>query len=203
MKRNNKCIVRGNVMGKKVIKLSSHEDLKIYMSPQRQKIMRKMHMNEEPMTPKALADILEVSPSSIQYHIKKLESLEIVELDHTEIINGITAKFYKLADAAIHIGSSPNDGLSGERKTILQNIMNDSLDGLLKVIANKKSECPEIVNGEFLNGMLQLSREDADKLMSMIKDFCDSHCKKTEDTSPWEYTLVLYNAGLYEKGGKK
>jgi hypothetical protein len=37
----------------------------------------------------------------------------------------------------------------------------------------------------------------------MIKEFIDSHETKTEDTSPWEYTLILYNAGIIEKGEKK
>jgi DNA-binding transcriptional ArsR family regulator len=194
-------------MDKKVIKLSSQEDLKIYMSPQRQKIMRFMRMNGEPMTPKALADMLGVSPSSAQYHIKKLGSLGIVELDHTESINGITAKFYKTADADIHIGTDPEEGLDNERKAILQNAMNDTLNGLLEVIAckkkNKDDECPKEINGEFLNGILHLTREDADKLMHMIKEFVDTHETKNENTSTWEYTLILYNAGILEKGDKK
>ena len=190
-------------MGRKVIKLTTQKELKIYMSPQRQKIMRNMHIKGEPMTPKAIADILGVAPSSAQFHIKKLESLGVVELDHTESINGITAKFYKLVDAEVHIGTDPTDGLDGERKALLQNLTNDALNSLLKVIACKKKDCPEIINGEFLNGILNLTREDADKLMHMIREFIDSHETKTEDTSPWEYTLILYNAGIIEKGEKK
>lgn len=192
-------------MGKKIIKLTTQQDLKIYMSPQRQKIMRNMYRSDEPMTPKAMADLLGVAPSSAQYHIKKLKSLGIVELDHTENINGITAKFYRLADIDVHIGTDPTDGLDGERKALLQSATNDSLNNLLEVIKCKKKDedCPKIINGEFLNGILHLTREDADKLMNMIGEFIHTHEKKSEETSPWEYTLILYNAGIIEKGEKK
>lgn len=43
---------------------------------------------------------MDISPSSVQHHIKKLISLDLLELDHTELIQGITARYYKFTDAS-------------------------------------------------------------------------------------------------------
>ena len=52
----------------KQIRLETRQQLNIYMSPVRQELMRLLRLAEEPMTPKALADRLGVSPSSVQHH---------------------------------------------------------------------------------------------------------------------------------------
>ena len=180
-------------MSRKIIKLSSQEDLKIFMSPQRQKIIRNMQISGSPVTPKAVADMLEISASSAQFHIKKLEALGIVELDHTESINGITAKFYGLVDADIRIGSDTEDGMAGERTAIMQNLMNNTFDGLIKL--GKKNLPVDIAaqNGDFLNGILHLSEKDSQHLLKMIREFVSTHEKKAENTNPWDYTFIMYN----------
>ncbi|NLT49026.1 MAG: helix-turn-helix transcriptional regulator, partial [Clostridiales bacterium] len=73
----------------KRIKLTTKKELNIYMSPVRQQLLRQLSIANGPMTPKMLSDSLGISPSSVQHHIRKLSELELIELDHTEVINGI------------------------------------------------------------------------------------------------------------------
>lgn len=181
-------------MSNKTITLSTHEELKIYMSPQRQNLMRHLRTSKNPLTPKKLADLMEISASSVQHHIRKLIQLGVVELDHTEIINGINARYYRLTNVTVSIGSPNDDRLSSERITIMQNILKDNLDGIIKL---SEMDIPktEMANlGDFLSGAVYLTNDDSRKLMKLIKNFILSHETKAKDTQPWEYALMIYNA---------
>lgn len=185
-------------MSKKTIALSKTEDLKIFMSPVRQKLLRCMHINGCPMTAKAIADNLDISPSSAKHHINKLESLGIVELSHTELINGITARYYKASDVTVSIGSELEDDLSSEKNIIVENLIKNTLDGFRKL---KKADIAhdKLLNyGDFLHGIVHLSPSDSLELLEMIRNFIDTHQVYTEGTQPWEYSLILYNTGLTE-----
>lgn len=183
-------------MNKKIISLSKIEDLKIFMSPVRQKIIRHMKIEGNPMTAKSVADSLQISPSSAKHHISKLESLGIVELSHTELINGITARYYKPSEVFVNIGSQLEDDLSSERRIIVQNLINNTLEGLQDV---RELDVPqdELQNlGDFVHGVVHLTPDDSKKLFKLMQDFIDTHETKSEGTEPWEYALVFYNAGL-------
>lgn len=181
-------------MEKKIITLSKLEDLKIFMSPVRQRILRCMHIEGEPMTAKGIADCLSISPSSASHHLGKLESLGLVELSRTEVINGINARYYAVSDVTVSIGSVNEDGLQSERRIIIENLIRNTLDGLYGIT---KSDIPkdEIQNyGDFLHGVAHLTPADSEKLQKLIAKFIDTHETKTEGSEPWEYSLVFYNA---------
>lgn len=181
-------------MSNKTITLSTQEELKIYMSPQRQNLLRHLRISKSTMTPKNLADIMEISPSSVQHHIKKLLQLGVVELDHTEVINGINARYYKLADVNVSIGSPNGDDLSNERIIIMQNILKDTLSGIIKLAEADIPE-PEIADqGDFFSGAVYLTSDDSKKLLKLIREFILSHETKSKGTQSWEYALMLYNA---------
>lgn len=183
-------------MDKKIISLSKIEDLKIFMSPVRQKIIRCLKIEGSPMTAKAIADSLGISPSSAKHHISKLESLEIVVLSHTELINGITARYYKPSEVLVNIGSQLEDDLSSERSIIVQNLINNTLEGLNSV-RDLNVPQDELQNlGDFVHGVVHLTPKDSKKLFKIMQDFIDTHETKSESTEPWEYALVFYNAGL-------
>lgn len=182
-------------MSDKIITLSSQEDLKIFMSPTRQRLLRHMHINGSPMTAKSVSDVLGVSPSSAKHHITKLEKLGLIEQSHTKLINGIKARYYKPSDVSVSLGMIEDD-LSSERNIIIENLIKNSLDGLR---ALKNADIPPNKlknNGDFLNGVVHLSAADAESLMQTIRHFIVTHESRGEDTLPWEYSLILYNAGL-------
>ena len=181
-------------MSKKIVSLSNLEDLKVFMSPVRQQLLRCLHISGEPMTAKDLADCLNISPSSAKHHLGRLEGLGLVILSHTDKINGITARYYTFTDVTVNIGAVDKNDLESERISIIQNLINNTLDGLYSIA---KSEIPADemkFYGDFLHGVAHLTPADSEKLHKLIEEFIDSHETKTPGSEPWEYALVFYNA---------
>ncbi len=185
-------------MPQKTISLSAKEDLKVYMSPQRQALLRAMRISGKPMTAKALADKLEISASSAAHHISKLLELGVVEEDHTETINGIIARFYRLADVIVSIGLQRDDALGGERSAVIQNILLNTLNGMNEGIEwARRNNVPDERLGDFgdvLSGVIHLKPEDARELLRSVKEFLDAHERYKDGTQPWEFALMFYNS---------
>lgn len=76
--------------------INTDKEMKVFTDPYRMKIVHTMMDSTKPMTVKQIADTLGEVPAKVHYHVKKLIEIELLELDHIEIINGINAKFYKL-----------------------------------------------------------------------------------------------------------
>lgn len=184
---------------KKIVSLSTKEELCIYMSPQRQQLLRVMRLDGKPMTAKALAGRLGISASSTTHHISKLVQLGILEQDHTKIINGIVARFFRLADVTVNIGLQYNDKLSGERSALIQNILLNTLNGMNEGFEKAKQMGIPAERyhefGDVLSGVVHLPQEDAVQLFAIIKNFIESHKDPSEHSQPWEYALILYNSG--------
>ncbi len=185
-------------MVEKVISLSTKEELKVYMSPQRQQLLRVMRIEGEPVTAKRVADRLGISASSAAHHISKLADLGVVEEDHTQMINGIRARYFRLADVTVSIGMQLEDGLADERIAITQNLLLNTFKGMLTAMESAKtSGIPSDKlheYGDVLNGALQLTPEDSRELLRLIRDYIENHNTKRDNTKPWEYALILYNA---------
>lgn len=198
--------------------LSTKKELEIYMNPVRQQLIRILEKSRLPMTPKMLADQMDISPSSVQHHIKKLMSLDLLELDHTELIHGITARYYKSAYASVQIGLQHNDDTASQREVFLQEKVAQTYDGFItqkrKVIDRFKGSDQELKEqwGDVMTGVLHLTADDARELFHLISGFIETHGKPVEEketakeekpakgknsakeTNPWEYALILYNA---------
>lgn len=173
---------------------------KIYMNPQRQRLIRLMEINGEAMTPKQLSNELGISPSAVTAHIKKLESLGLIKLDHTKKINGITAKYYALEDVSISLkfNQQKDASVSNEQEVFLNYMMNENWQGFLeyqKELSASKEENHESVDkvqGDVINGVAFLTDEDAATLKKYIVDFLKVHAKKEPNTKPWSTTLLAY-----------
>lgn len=79
---------------KKELTITKDEEVKIVFDPLRKKIMLVYLKEKKALTAKQVATILDVAPSKINYHIKKLVDFGALELNRTESINGIIAKYY-------------------------------------------------------------------------------------------------------------
>lgn len=77
---------------KEVHILNTLEEINIVSDPIRLKII--MTLGVTPKTAQDLSDALGVSRSKIHYHLKILEQNGIVEVVDTELINGITQKYF-------------------------------------------------------------------------------------------------------------
>ena len=188
------------------IKLSTKKELEIYMNPVRQNLLRLLERSKLPMTPKQLSQKLDISPSSVQHHIKKLESLGVITLDHTEVINGITARYYCPTYVNVRIGLDHPDDTQLQKEVLVQEQIARTYEGFL---TQKKKFIEQFNNedlesrwdlGDIMTGVVHLSPGEGEELLKLIKDFLDAHPVPSAEKSPWEYAFILYNAeeNLYE-----
>lgn len=179
-----------------IVHLNTREELNIYMSPVRQELLRVLRLSKTPMTPKGLADRLCISPSSVQHHLKKLLSLGVVEVDHQEVINGITATYYRESFATVRIGLERGDELREERETMVTHLVNRVLQGFLKLVrsAPKDSPVEELArHGMLTSGVVRLSPKEREELMELVNNFLLNHDVATpEQTECWECVVLAY-----------
>ncbi len=200
----------------KEIILDTPEKNKIYMNPQRQRLIRLMQVSGEAMTPKQLSNELGISPSAATAHIKKLESLGVLRLDHTKKINGITAKYYALEDVNISLKTNEqqDDSVVNEQEVFLNYMMNENWQGFLEYkrnlwargekttekktteekpeASNENTDVPAPVTGDVISSVAFLTDEDAAQLKNYIIDFLAAHADKQPNTKPWSTTLLAY-----------
>lgn len=172
--------------------LTTRKQLDIFMNPQRQRLLKAMEIHGTPMTAKQLSDILKISASSVSLHINKLMSLGLIELDHTESIHGIQAKFYKKLPVSVSFGGDLNDDLNEERAALTDYIMSDIWNGFKKHIWKSEGEKRPEITGDFTSGIIYLKEEEVLEIYQKILDFANSHMEPDTDTVPWEYALVAY-----------
>ncbi|MBE5979687.1 MAG: helix-turn-helix transcriptional regulator [Paenibacillaceae bacterium] len=188
------------------IKLSTKKELEIYMNPVRQNLLRLLERSKLPMTPKQLSQKLDISPSSVQHHIKKLESLGVITLDHTEVINGITARYYCPTYVNVRIGLDHPDDTQLQKEVLVQEQIARTYEGFL---TQKKKFLEQFSNeelesrwdlGDIMTGVVHLSPDEGKELLKLIRDFLDAHAVPSAEKFPWEYAFILYNAeeNLYE-----
>jgi len=185
----------------KKITLTSKKELDIYMSPMRQKLLRELNIANAPMTPKMLADKLQISASGVQHHIKKLMSLGLIELYYTEVINGITASFYRPAQVTVQIGLGQSDEMAEQREALIQASIAEVYDGFRKQMKKRLGlqggkDLDSLQKwGDIMSGVVHLNEQQSDELMKLIAEFIEQHTVQTSDSSPWEYAIIAYNAG--------
>lgn len=181
------------------IVLSGKRELDIYMNPQRQNLIRCMQIAGMPMTPKQLSGQIGVSASSVQHHLQQLIELGLVELDHTEQIHGITARFYRVLPKSIQIGSLADDALKHQRFALMQASLSSIYSGFSSYCAGHPYATigPEQF-GDMLTGITHLTPAEAKELYGMIRAFLDAHEERAKDTTAWEYALIAYPAAENE-----
>lgn len=184
----------------KKVKLSTKKELDIYMSPMRQQLLRHLNIANAPMNPKMLADKLEISASGVQHHVRKLMQLGLVELDHTEVINGITASFYRPAQVTVQIGLEQADMFAEEREVLIQDSIAQVYDGfrkqMKKRLSLKEDKDSDSLQkwGDILSGVIHLNEQQSNELMRLITEYIEQHAASTAGSSPWEYAVIVYNA---------
>lgn len=185
-------------MGKKTISLNGEKELRIFMLPLRQQIIREMRIIGEPITAKQLADKLNITPSSAKHHLNKLQEIGIVEFHHSKLINGITANYFCLAEVNISIGQDLNDEFNDIRDVHSQNIMAQVYQRYQNVIRNNRPINKDLYIGDFLTGVVHLSDDKLVELLSIMKDFIDENKDIKKGTNAYEFALVYYKANTIE-----
>ena len=185
------------------ITITTRKQLEIYMNPQRQRLLKILELNGAPMTPKQLSTRLCISPSSVTHHLKKLEQLGLVKVDHTERIHGIEASFYRLVPAVVKLQGNAPDDLHVEKMLIAEYSINDTWADFKKYLAeearqNGQEEAVQETGaqagplGDYINGIYYLTDEEAEKIRAQIMAFQKEHLHPRENAKPWEVALVAF-----------
>lgn len=182
--------------------LDSEQKLRIYALPLRQRILREMEKAGAPVTAKQIADRLGITPSSAQHHLRKLESIGLVEQDHIELINGIQARLMRLTEVIVSIGQQLADATAPARDAFMENQLMEAYHGFGLVVAYaRENGVQETESGNDLcSDILHLTDAQALELHDMILAFARAHKQARSDTRPWQIVYMAYDMQLAEKG---
>jgi hypothetical protein len=149
------------------------------------------------MTVKAVADSLGEVPAKVHYHVMKLLSIDILELDHIEVINGINAKYYRLVTSEFKIdfasGSNTDNyeyHISQVESMVISIIDEYKAEIVSTATYRKKNTSSDTIFGGYISGdTLFLSKEEYVDLENEISDIIERYSKNSEGKS--EYTSLF------------
>ena len=177
---------------RKEIDIRGKKELDVYMNPQRQRLLKCMELNAAPMTPKQLSLKMGISAASVTYHLKKLEALGVVELDHTEMIHGIRASYYRTVPVQVNLHGGRQDDLRLEREVMLDYLMTDMWQGFKRYLKERGGDEAAQQAGDMLCGVVYLTPEAARELKEFMLAFQRRYGAPAEGAQPWETALVAY-----------
>jgi hypothetical protein len=167
--------------------ISTEEELKIFNDPYRMKIIRTYQQSEVPLTVKGCADIMGEVPAKVHYHVKKLLNVDILELDHIEVINGINAKFYKLPKTSFTISLKDTDENNhfrqlGQVHNIVSNIIEDFKQNFMKstAIAVERKLKEDSESGMIASNEIHLSEEEFKEVSEYLSNISKKYKSKSE-----------------------
>lgn len=146
--------------------IESDDEIKIFSDPYRMRIINAYIKAGDPMTVKGVADMMGEVPAKVHYHVKKLISIDILALDHTKIINGITAKYYRLTTDSFRVAyqnTSDQKALFDSTTNMILSVVDEFKTDIVNNADYIKSEKPkeeDAKNGFFTKETLYLSKTD-------------------------------------------
>lgn len=182
-------------MATREIDITTRKQLDIYMNPQRQRLLHEIQLIVRPATCKELADIMGISASSVTHHMKKLEELGLVELDHTEAIRGITARYWRAVPVQVNLRMSDGDDLREEKELVVDYLNQRVFEGLRAYVSSGAAARDEQLGrarGELRAGVVYLTEDDARAFQQMVDEFIAAHEAPADGAVPWEVSIGCY-----------
>lgn len=170
------------------ITLKTMSEIKIISNPIRMKVLRNYYTLGKPATVKQMAVFMGEVPANIHYHVKKLVEINVLELHHTENVNGITAKFYLPVAKSIKIEDEDNtitDGYINEKEIIVSNIFDEGKKEFLSALRELNSDDEK---GTLFATKVALTEEEYTKVVDYIHDLVESN-RTTEQNDKKQYLL--------------
>lgn len=183
----------GPAQGSRQIDISTRKQLDIYMNPQRQRLLREMAVVARPATCKELADRLGISASSVTHHMKKLESLGLVRLDHTGRVRGVTARYWVAVPTQVNLHMQDGDDLSDEKALIVDYVHQTTYEHLKAYVKEggaRRDKDAGNVSGDLRSGFLYLTEDEAREVQRHILAIVERHERPHEGATPWEFSFM-------------
>jgi DNA-binding transcriptional ArsR family regulator len=178
---------------KDCITLKTMKEIKIISNPVRMKVLRNYYAIGKPSTVKQMAVYMNEVPANIHYHVKKLVEIEVLELHHTESVNGIIAKFYLPTAKVIKIEDEDSglaDGFIDEKEIVVSNVFDETKQDFIKAM-RRESEHDE---STLISKKMKLTEEQYMEILEYISKVAKSEYD-IEDENTSEY---LFFSGIIE-----
>lgn len=173
---------------KESIFLKTSNEIKIMSNPIRIRVIKSYHKYGKPATVKQIAGFMGEVPANIHYHVKKLLEINVLELHHTESVNGIIAKYYLPTAKYIEIEDLPkldSKEYTDEKEVLISNMFDDIKTEFIKALKNKTDDRECILTSSVIN----LTEEEYNDITTYIKDVIDR--SKNNDNTDKEPYLFL------------
>lgn len=181
-------------MDRTTVCLKTERELKIFMDPLRQRLLRTMEILGVPTTPKHLADLMKITPSAAKHHITRLASIGLVGEDHTENIHGIRAVFYKALPVDVSLGMREQE-FAEERSAVMENQVAGIFARLkTNLLDYAAGGCEGPQPGDCGTGVLHLTKKDLSELQGWIGNYLAEHAAPAEGTEPYECAIIITKA---------
>lgn len=186
--------------GERIFIASSEEELQVLSSPQRQRIFKILQSEGIPMHGKEIGDRLGVKAASAHYHLKKLERIGVIKQSHTQLINGITARYYEVTVDSVILGEdfleATDDGLTKQKMLLIHNTFNANRDAFIRSLHQSMQQEQTGDKGEnrlhlALDFRLYLSGEDAQQLQIEIDELFAKYASPTSGKEPHSVWLSI------------
>ncbi|MEX1377416.1 MAG: helix-turn-helix domain-containing protein [Eubacteriales bacterium] len=157
--------------------LNSIKEIRVLIDPYRQEILSRMNLMARPATSKEIATAMKEAPSKVNYHLKVLEEYDFVEIDHTENINGIIAKYYKRTITNFDINFKEDDdnhSKSIAAISMIESMFNNARDRHLGTLREKISQSDELEDkekGMITTAKLYMNEEEVKELGDLISKY--------------------------------
>lgn len=172
--------------------ISTEEELKIFSDPYRMKIIKTFQKSEGPLTVKACADIMGEVPAKVHYHVKKLLKINILELDHVEVINGINAKYYRMPKQSFTISLKDSEDQLRQMTQVhllVSRIIEDFKDEFMKssayAVEHKIQEDSEV--GMLASNEIHLTEEEFKELSKLLTELPQKYKKDGPNKKTYVY----------------
>ena len=186
--------------------LKNEKELRIFTDPLRQRMINTMEISGIPMTAQKLSKCLNITPSSAKHHLKQLEKIGIVYVNHTETIHGIIATLYALTGRSVRICTNDSN-LQNEQMAIAETSLRIVMSGFWKRIRkNSEEDAFDVINDEtqnFSTGVIHASQEEIKELLESLRSFSEAHKTIQPGTKPYTFSAIVYQSVDIQKEDEK
>ncbi|WP_223068862.1 winged helix-turn-helix domain-containing protein [Paenibacillus caui] len=181
-----------------ILELKTPAEIKIYSDPYRLKIFHGFNKFGRPATVKEVADSLGEVPAKVYYHVKKLESIKLLQVVETREINGIVAKYYEPFQGDIRLKSEIKAELEkvylSETQKLIQEMYEMSKQKFLSSIDGTRK-----TSGHLVNNSLYMTKEEAAQLVKDFEALIEPYVSKRRGAHI--YTHEIFLSLINETGG--
>lgn len=181
--------------------ITSAEKAKVLANPLRLQILS-LFEDDVPHTSKQLADLLEMPPAKVHYHVRELLNAGFLELVETKEKGGVIEKYYlpvaKRFKVELNDTETNDVGKTSTHQLFLKTVLDDfqqSFSQALAIAEQKKTDVKDSKKGPTIHySNLFLSEEDAQllrkELDELLQRWMEKDKSETKDGSK-KYGLFL------------